>query len=378
MKYVDELNRRFGQAVRDNVVRDIAQGRGIGPRGIGRTVVILSAAIALTPYLVGALGIALVLLNLDSIPAIAIGALLVAAGYYLRAPRVRNRQKTLRRAQAPALFALLDKISGRLGAPTIDGIHIDGDFNAYMAEFGRQERVLGIGAPLWLALDPPERLSVLAHEIAHLVNRDPARAKLTSGALETLWRWHDLSRPPELVDHETGTTFYYDDRGVIDRLFGAVFGGIVAAMAKGFETLIYAESQRAEYLADTASASIAGADAVNRTLKKTILSPLAVQAVRDIYFDGSQKIDALRQIAAAVRDADPGKAEKLYVEAVEELLTVDSSHPPTRYRMEVVGALGAPHPSLDPGLVDWKTIDEELAPFLEEEEQKLLSRLIVQ
>ena len=162
LKYITELNQRFGEEIRDNVVKDIARGRTIGPSKIRRVATFFAISIMITPYCVAGLGVAVVFFNLDSIPAIVIGTLILAAGYFLRTPRRQNTQKTLRCANAPTLFLLLDDIATLLGAPKIDGIHVNGEFHAHMAEFGKKERVLGIGAPLWLALETPERLALLA------------------------------------------------------------------------------------------------------------------------------------------------------------------------------------------------------------------------
>ena len=378
MKYITELNQRFGEEIRDNVVKDIARGRTIGPSKVRRIATFFAISIMITPYCVAGLGVAIVFFNLDSIPAIVIGTLILAAGYFLRTPRRRNTQKTLRCADAPTLFSLLDDMAKLLGAPKIDGIHVNGEFNAYMAQFGKKERVLGIGAPLWLALETPERLALLAHEVAHLINQDPARSRLAYRALGTLSRWHDLSHPPAIVDHETNTSFYYEERGLLGQLFGSLFGGAIATIALGFEKLIFADSQRAEYLADVASASVAGVDAGYASLKKVILSPLAEDALKHTHFDGTKDISLFEDMARAVRIPDANRATELYTEATKSMHAVDSSHPPTRYRMEVVAAAGSSSPALKSDTVDWTAIDEELAPHFRGEEQALLSEIIIQ
>ena len=378
MKYITELNQRFGKEIRDNVVKDIARDRAIGPSKIRRFVTVLAVLIIVTPFWVAGVGIAIVILNLDSIPAIVIGTILLFSGYYLRTPRLKNTQETLRRADAPTLFSLLDDVAKLLNAPTINGVHVNSEFNAYMADFGKNERVLGIGAPLWVALGKPERLALLGHEIAHLINRDPARDRLSYSALGTLARWHDLSHPPAIIDHETKVSFYYEERGLLGQLFGLLFGGTIATIALGFEKLIFADSQRAEYLADIASTSIAGVTAKNALLKKLILSPLAEETLKHTYFDGSKDISVFEDMARAVRIPDADRAAELYAEATKSMHAVDNSHPPTRYRMEVVAAAGSSTPAIEADSVDWTAIDKELAPQFELEEQALLSEIIVQ
>ena len=75
---------------------------------------------------------------------------------------------------------------------------------------------------------------------------------------------------------------------------------------------------------------------------------------------------------------DANRATELYTEATKSMHAVDSSHPPTRYRMEVVAAAGSSIPALKSDTVDWTAIDEELAPHFRGEEQALLSEIIIQ
>ncbi len=378
MKYFSELNNRLGKKIRDNVLIDLKRGDSIRPSKLETTTAFVATLISLTPYFICSIGAAIILSNWESVPAIAIGCIILAGGLYLRPRSFKNTQTTLRRADAPTLFSLLDNIANHLKSPPIDGVHVDSNFNAYMAEFKGKDRVLGIGAPLWLALDPPERLALLAHEVAHLINNDPARGKIASNALETLARWHDLIHPPTLINHEHNTRFYYENRGLIGQLFSYLLGGVISTIALGFEKLIFAESQRSEYLADIASSSIAGAAAEKSSLKKIILSPLAEYALKHAHYDGSKDINLFENMARAVRSPDTHKAAELYTEADKSMHTIDSSHPPTRYRMEVVAIAGNLEPAIDTDQVDWAAIDEEFAPHFQREEQALLSKIIIQ
>ena len=225
MKYFSELNNRLGKKIRDNVLIDLKRGDSIRPSKLEKITAFVATLISLTPYLICGIGAAIILSNWESVPAISIGCIILASGLYLRPRSFKNTQTTLRRADAPTLFSLLDNIANHLKSPPIDGVHVDSNFNAYMAEFKGKDRVLGIGAPLWLALDPPERLALLAHEVAHLINNGPARGKIASNALETLARWHDLFHPPTLINHENNTRFYYENRELIGQLFSYLFGG---------------------------------------------------------------------------------------------------------------------------------------------------------
>jgi Zn-dependent protease with chaperone function len=388
--YRDQLNHRFGQAIRDAVLKDVSQdrstgrrmdrsiGRTMGPGKLRRSVMLLSLLIVSTPFCVAALGLALIAVHHETVVAIGAGVLLVAVGYYLRTPKHKNTKATLRRPDAPKVFGVLDDICAQLNAPRIDGIHVLAEVNAYMAEYSKTERILGIGAPLWLALEPAERVALLAHEIGHLINHDPARGRLSYAALGTLARWHDLSHPPMLIDGATNSRFYFEDRGLIDRVFGFLYGTAIAALSRGFETLMFADSQRAEYLADLAAASVAGTAAKTELLRKLILSPLAEDALTQTYFDGSKHIAVFDKMARAIADPIPEKANALNAEAMMSLHRIDSTHPPTRYRLDVVAAAGHPAPALDAAQMDWAGMDQELSAFFQRMERALLSQIIVQ
>ncbi|MGC1497184.1 MAG: M48 family metallopeptidase [Sulfitobacter sp.] len=307
-----------------------------------------------------------------------VGAILLCVAAYLRPKKSRNENPTLRVQDAPVLLELLNNIANQLGAPKIDGVHVIGDFNAYMAEFNGQERVVGIGAPLWLALDDDERLALLAHEIAHLSNNDPARMQLTGSALQTLSRWLELFSPPSIIDHDSDTRIIIDDRGILAQLVGGVFGAGFAALTLAYEKLIFADSQRAEYLADVLATSVAGASAMQATLKKLILTPLAEKVLATVYYDGANEVHLFESMAAAVRNPDATASHRLFALAIEELHSVDASHPPTRFRMEVVGVAERNDGAMFASDVNWAAIDGELFARVAAEERKLLDLVITQ
>ena len=67
---------------------------------------------------------------------------------------------------------------------------------------------------MWLALNQDQRLALLAHEVAHLAQHDPARRRVTANGQTTLSGWLDLVTPPAVLDGETGTMVVIDDRAI--------------------------------------------------------------------------------------------------------------------------------------------------------------------
>jgi len=112
----------------------------------------------------------------------------------------------------------------------------------------------------------------------------------------------------------------------------------IETLALGYERLIYADSQRAEYLADLGATRIAGTPAT-RTMQGTlVLIPLAYDALSGLHLDGCHKTDLSRKMAAAISTPDAGAAAPLRSAAAQTLHRVDNSHPPTRFRIKVIEA----------------------------------------
>ncbi|MDR3221737.1 MAG: M48 family metalloprotease [Candidatus Accumulibacter sp.] len=99
------------------------------------------------------------------------------------------------RAEAPALFGVLDKMRKRLNGPPIHHVLIDDDFNAAISQrprwglFGGHTNYLILGLPYMLGVSPEEMLATVAHEYGHVCGNHGKisawvyRQRLTFGAL---------------------------------------------------------------------------------------------------------------------------------------------------------------------------------------------------
>lgn len=82
-------------------------------------------------------------------------------------------QLAIGREQAPALFALLDRLTARVQAASLATVTIDTELRigllctARLGIFGAQRQHLQLGLPLLLALDVEELTALLARELAH-------------------------------------------------------------------------------------------------------------------------------------------------------------------------------------------------------------------
>lgn len=167
-----------------------------------------------------------------------------------------------------------------------------------------------------------------------------------------------------------------DDRSLSGQIIGGAFGELFRGLAALYERLLFADSQRAEYYADFSAARVAGSHAAVSSPRKTHFLPLAAGQLAQMHYDGSKRIPIFAQMADTLRNPALEAAQACLQEAADALLTVDQSHPPTRFRMEVAGLSDLPAPSDMP--VDWSALDDELAPFFARLEDAVLNRHITQ
>ncbi|MEV5988540.1 M48 family metalloprotease [Streptomyces sp. NPDC052051] len=94
---------------------------------------------------------------------------------------------TLRREQAPALYALLDGIADAAGVRHVDIVQLSARFTVRVSAVGiRRELLLELGVPLWSTFTPQQRVAAIAHELGHFAARDIRRGLMVDMALRTL------------------------------------------------------------------------------------------------------------------------------------------------------------------------------------------------
>ena len=283
-------------------------------------------------------------------------AALLAIGGLVLLPRLqRPPERLLTRQQAPEAFALLDQISAHLGAPQIDGIELMAGANAYLGQYGviRRRVVLGIGIVLWDGLSDQERLALLAHEIAHLANDDPARGRILAWAIEVLIGWYEVFDAEEHQRLNLAT----------DVLFG-LLGALVWAMLRGLGWLYNLDSQKAEFLADGLSARVAGRRA-SVDLLHVLVRMSALNKVMATYMprqhkdhDGPGIFEYIQEELAQMPAEEVARLEERM--AAEEL-SVDASHPPTIYRLGFLSEISLEAPLMTVQPEPFAAMTEEFA-----------------
>jgi len=359
------LHQAQGRAIFEAARSDFLAGTIDRQTKASRAFTLLCRVILATPYVFALLGATLLVLDFPNLVTLFLGAICLGIAWVTRPRKDANTAPTLRRNDCPRTFALVDDICAAMDAPRIDGIHILPDMNAYMATFqGKdgQEKILGIGAPFWMALSHQERIATLGHEIAHLVNNDPARTGLAARAIQTLDAWHGFLYPPQYTD-EYGNPVA-PPGGLLSAIFLAVPTFFVEAVMLLMERALFAKSQRAEYIADATGALIGGSQAAVSSLKLTMRDDLVRKALLGLVHDGRAKTPVFQTMAAAATGAGPEALRAIDEEAAQTLLAVDNTHPPTLYRVKFLQAVGAFEAAIEASAYDWNAIDHELSdPF---------------
>ncbi|MFD6261739.1 M48 family metallopeptidase [Micromonospora chalcea] len=142
-------------------------GRSLQSTGPGFTGLLVTGISVL--LLLGVAGLAVAgvwLLFAYPFPNLAVvgGVALIALAVALRPRfgRIDRDLEVLTEQEAPELHALVREVASAVGAAMPHVIGVDGDINAYATAVGlRRRRVLGLGLPLWGALDGPARVALL-------------------------------------------------------------------------------------------------------------------------------------------------------------------------------------------------------------------------
>lgn len=104
-----------------------------------------------------------------------------------RLGRLNPDLPTLREADAPALFQLLDEIADTGGARRLDSVQFSPEFSVTVTRYGfHRKRCLVLGLPLWVAYPPRQRIAAVAHALAYAAPHNVRSRFFVATALESL------------------------------------------------------------------------------------------------------------------------------------------------------------------------------------------------
>jgi Zn-dependent protease with chaperone function len=295
---------------------------------------------------------------------IVFGVMLIAVALSLlpRFPKLRKHPDLLTRDEAPALWALVDRVSAAVGTRAPRTIGINSWFNAGTTAIGlHHRRHLELGLALFGALDPQQRVALLAHEMGHFRNGDIRRGFITAPAMTSLGRLSALFEGRRLVVFKArGGTL----PGLVDPLVNLVMrviSSVFYVAHLGVLSVTLRDSQRREYLADHRSAQLAGAHATAQLLDLLCTDADAVVAARA---RGQQLNPAWREAAAQLIAPDrAAKVRRLRQLSTRTDVSLWTTHPPAGLRAWLVEAMPPYPPTIVLSEADSTVIDDELAGY---------------
>ncbi|HEX9062893.1 MAG TPA: M48 family metallopeptidase, partial [Clostridia bacterium] len=176
---------------------------------------------------------------------------------YFSLPKFKKiKEVPLAENKYPTLYKIVNEIAAKLDSEKIDALYMDFEYNAFfkkgfMGEGLKMKTIICIGLPLFYILEPQEKVAVIAHEVAHNVNKDFTRSFFIQTARDTLFKWYTFFSPnTEFGGYASLVRMVF----VVPRYLILVVWYILAF-------LLYRDSQISEYHADRLAAEVSGSDA---------------------------------------------------------------------------------------------------------------------
>lgn len=294
----------------------------------------------------------------------------------------------------PALYELSDRVAGALHISGADVIAIDSQFRADYRELGwRRKRVLYLGLPLLSVLNSREQVALLAHALAGSLTADPSRNWFFSMATDGMARWYEVMRPEQIWGDKTqydlpmdkGFQYNPADPTFVARQRAAynLFALPVKMIQRGIAAviwfyaylltrLLWPDTQRAQYEADSLAASVAGTDATLSMLLKSHFGGTFQIALEQAFLrqDAPYMFDDLRYRMSTVPEREMARISRVgQLPATQS----GSEQPPTPYRVAMLQfrPITSPTVALEPG--ESERINQELVSVQTRVQAKALS-----
>jgi Zn-dependent protease with chaperone function len=299
-----------------------------------------------------------------------LGLVLVASAWVVRPriPQLGKEDEVVPRERVPTLYATLERIAEALGAPRANIVVVDEDWNAAFGRVGwRRKNTIFIGLPLFTVLDGQERVALLSHEIAHGINGDLTRSFFVGTAIDSLVRWYVIIHPDHIWDPEVGEGFM----DLPGNLIRAGLSSIIKLWLYVLANLLWRDSQRAEYLADTMASSVSGTAAMMSMLGKLHLGNTFHMTLHWVCLNnkGQNLFDELRARALEVPQRELERIKR--VERLHES-RLDTTHPPTAYRIELIQSRPVTEPKVSLSKEEIERMERELSALQKPIQERLM------
>lgn len=182
------------QAHADRLHQEILANPDQLPSGAARfaalvlSLLVIVSTIALVPF---ALWLLVVLPN--RVMGVIAAVLVLGVVWSIRPRRPRLPHGAAPLEAGPQITGLLAEVAAAAGTRPPRTVALTSDINAAVYDGPRsQGRVLLLGAPMWLALEPQARVALLGHELGHFASGDTRRHGVVGAAFDVLQGWRAL------------------------------------------------------------------------------------------------------------------------------------------------------------------------------------------
>jgi heat shock protein HtpX len=302
-------------------------------------------------------GLYLLIFQNDHFMFIAAGLILIGIAWLARprVPKLDKDEHLISRQEFPFLFKAVDQLADAMHVKRIDGIIIDDEFNASVAQVGwRRRKIIKIGFPLFSIMEPEEQLAILAHEFGHISNGDLTRSFYIGTALYTLQTWYELLNPVPIDEYDSMGFFeipvYY---------FMAFLALIPYSIFLLLVHLLFDDSQKGEYLADERAAKAVGYKYLISSMEKFQYADTFYLKIRELAVR-KNTMNLFHAVHEQIKIMPDREKERLSRLAQHETSKLDSTHPPTAYRIKLLENLKAAPSALAVGKGTLAMMQKEL------------------
>lgn len=216
-----------------------------------------------------------------------------------------------------------------------------------------------LGLSMWSVLDDQERVALIGHELAHQLNGDLRRNLFVHGAVSSLTRWEYVLSPVM-----AGSLRNRRSMAVIGEWLMVVLllpiSLAAGAFARALDVLANRQGLSAEYYADLLGARVAGTQAGARLAEKLLIAQACSdKVIHTAKFD--RAADPWQVVAAYAAQIPPHEWERQRRLGRLRLPAIDSSHPPSQLRADLIRLRDHVEPVVQVSSDDAARIDAELA-----------------
>lgn len=274
----------------------------------------------------------------------------------VRLPAPEGREIT--RAEAPALFAALDRMRERMRGPRFHHVLVIDGVNAAIVQrpalglIGWPRNYLLLGLPLLESLPPDEALAVVAHEYGHLAGSHGHFSAF-------IYR----------LRHTWGTVQAFCEH--IEGWLGRLVAPLVRWYVPYFNAYTFVLARADEYQADAASAELVGAASAARALKRVnLVAPrherFMAQTFERIDHEAAPPRDLMQRWAAqAGEPAGDAESARWLADALDRTGDPMDTHPTLRARLAALPLDGESLQAPPPPAVGPSAAQAWLGPLLE-------------